>query len=623
MRHFQLLTVVMFLVTKVVIAQELKCGTPSPSYNEVEAITSKIHKFKLLHKSGMDSTIAYVPIYPWLIYKADGTGSLTMMDICKGMVAANQFYYKAGIQFYICGGTYMYEDSFYNLRSEDDHLLYAVNGAINMYFPYSATLGGSAVGGYSYYGPASNKIVIIYSHADNERTFVHELGHFFGLMHTFDTGYGREFVSGKNCLTAGDLICDTPADPGGQPGYSVNGCEYTGTTLDPEGNAYHPFLEDAMAYNFCGSELTPEQLQRIKDTYHTFLSGLNCNAFLQTEAPTNLIGQKINNKIVLNWVDNSTMEIGYIIERSTNDTSHFYSIGVVEPDVTSFTDNFAPADTACFYRIKPTNAFHSFSNIIRVNTGLSYCKPIYADKDCFPAIYMDGFVLKNNNQTIISNDNNGCSGINYSDYSMSTVILYPSSTYNFTTRMGKNPDGTFQLQYLAIFIDYNMNGSFEDPGEMVYKSTSADCKYLMSGSFTIPNDAIMGETRLRIRSQDYWSDGQVKDPCVRANGGEVEDYTIAIGSSTTDMPYSREQDAGIRISPNPFKEEFQIWIPPSTGLINLAIFSSNGKLVFENTMTAKETTIHMNGLKSGLYFLKISNSKFCNTRKIIKQNPEN
>ena len=48
----------------------------------------------------------------------------------------------------------------------------------------------------------------------------HELGHYFSLLHIngiwmFNEEFPRELVSGEECGFRGDLICDTP----GQPGY--------------------------------------------------------------------------------------------------------------------------------------------------------------------------------------------------------------------------------------------------------------------------------------------------------------------------------------------------------------------------------------------------------------------
>ena len=52
--------------------------------------------------------------------------------------------------------------------------------------------------------------------------FPHELGHFFSLFHIegiwmFNNEFKREYVNGEECEIRGDLICDTP----GQPGYSI------------------------------------------------------------------------------------------------------------------------------------------------------------------------------------------------------------------------------------------------------------------------------------------------------------------------------------------------------------------------------------------------------------------
>ena len=52
--------------------------------------------------------------------------------------------------------------------------------------------------------------------------FPHELGHYFSLFHIegiwmFNEDFKREFVNREECEIRGDLICDTP----GQPGYSI------------------------------------------------------------------------------------------------------------------------------------------------------------------------------------------------------------------------------------------------------------------------------------------------------------------------------------------------------------------------------------------------------------------
>jgi len=87
---------------------------------------------------------------------------------------------------------------------------------------------------------------------------IHELGHYFGLHHTHQTYFGEELVDGSNCETAGDLICDTPADPNLLTNWS---CVYEGTLADENGALYQPDMTNHMSYSrhFCRSSFTEQQ----------------------------------------------------------------------------------------------------------------------------------------------------------------------------------------------------------------------------------------------------------------------------------------------------------------------------------------------------------------------------
>ncbi|MBO9564304.1 MAG: T9SS type A sorting domain-containing protein [Niastella sp.] len=511
------------------LAQHLPCGTVSPSIKEMNAFTERLQQASLKRNARVaGDPVIYIPIKPWLIRKTDGTGWLTEAQVMRGLAAANQYFIKAGFQFYFCGTFgYINNDRFYELHNEDDPLLPTVPGVINLYYTYRAFLGGGEVGGYTYLpSNINNKIAIIYNHADNERTFVHELGHYFGLIHTFETFYGKELVSGANCTTTGDYVCDTPADPGGQPGYTVNNCIYTGTILDPEGRPYNPLLYNAMAFNYCGSDLTKGQHERMRNSYAAALTGLTCSS-PAVNAPTNLTGVLNGGQVQLTWTDNATNELGYLIERADSATGDFYSIAFVPANTTTFADEFAPAFHNCKYRIKPVNTPASFSNEVNVNTGLSYCRPHYANKDCTPALYMDDYTISRNGVKLLENLASGCPGDNHSDFTSKTVELVRGFTYDFSIRMGRNPDQTYQKQYTGIFIDFNQDGDWSDAGELVYQGDQST-PFIVNGNFSIPTDAKPGITRMRVRSQDYWDDYPVKDPCERREWGEAEDYTVII-----------------------------------------------------------------------------------------------
>jgi hypothetical protein len=98
------------------------------------------------------------------------------------------------------------------------------------------------------------------------------LGSFFGLLNTYESIGGQEFVDGSNCLLAGDVICDTYADPGGLPVYINDNCQYLGSTMDPNGEYYLPTVANIMSDSpdNCKCIFTLEQYRRMKYYFKNF-----------------------------------------------------------------------------------------------------------------------------------------------------------------------------------------------------------------------------------------------------------------------------------------------------------------------------------------------------------------
>ena len=94
-----------------------------------------------------------------------------------------------------------------------------------------------------------------------------------------------------------------------------------------------------------------------------------------------------------------------------------------------------------------------------------------------------------------------------------------------TSQITVNLAGGFAADQTIVWIDFNQNGSFSDPGEQVFTSANSAGPHI--GNITIPATALQGNTRMRVRMHDT-SLGGNNTPCGTSTYGQVEDYTVNI-----------------------------------------------------------------------------------------------
>jgi PKD repeat protein len=117
---------------------------------------------------------------------------------------------------------------------------------------------------------------------------------------------------------------------------------------------------------------------------------------------------------------------------------------------------------------------------------------------------------------------NSSGGSNYTDFtnltayvtagenvSVSLTPVFPSSTYT---------------EYWKIWIDYNVDGDFGDPGEEVFSAGGSTTT--VTGNFTVAS--VTATTRMRVSMK--WNSAPTS--CESFSYGEVEDYTIDISGGS-------------------------------------------------------------------------------------------
>ena len=111
--------------------------------------------------------------------------------------------------------------------------------------------------------------------------------------------------------------------------------------------------------------------------------------------------------------------------------------------------------------------------------------------------------------------------------------MEPGLTYNFSLS-SLQAVGTFGNS-MAIYIDYNRNGLFNDPGEKVYAATITTLgAHTETGSFIVPANAATGVTRMRVMCNE----GLITSPTQTFSWGEYEEYTINIAPAITLVTWS-------------------------------------------------------------------------------------
>jgi hypothetical protein len=196
--------------------------------------------------------------------------NITQAQINTGLATLNADFSPICLSFSICKQDTIYNYKYYQFNNPEEiaevHQVYEVKSIINVYI-VGGIIPAPEAGFASFTG---NYMVLSHRCVTDGKCWSHEMGHFFSLFHTFETASGAELVNGSNCTTAGDLICDTPADINPAP---VNGaCQWSGVYKDANLQLYTPIIGNIMSYHpsVCKTPFTVGQLNRMLNYFISY-----------------------------------------------------------------------------------------------------------------------------------------------------------------------------------------------------------------------------------------------------------------------------------------------------------------------------------------------------------------
>lgn len=251
MRHLSFIAILLAVFTTAIAQQRnTMCGTVVD-----EAFKAK---YAARDRSGYDEInpgqragIRWVPVYYHLITKDDGKGGPSLKKTFESHCELNAAYQPFNIGFYIAGidtikstQLWLYENDWLGYQAFNQ---YNVDNVCNIYINGNLPgLCGFATFPGSFSQSGGGLFLSINCIGAGTNTIQHEMGHYLGLMHTFEMSYGQEYVNGSNCATKGDLFCDTPADflDDRTP------CPYNGNQTDDIGGLYRTVIDETLYMSY-------------------------------------------------------------------------------------------------------------------------------------------------------------------------------------------------------------------------------------------------------------------------------------------------------------------------------------------------------------------------------------
>lgn len=394
---------------------------------------------------------------------------------------------------------------------------------------------GCGVAGYAYtagahgeiYDGVVNEAAYFGSSTDNSKVHIHEVGHYLNLYHTFE-GECTE----TDCLTGGDLVCDTPPDAGTT---AVN-CTVSGTANTCSNDATitnSPFVSDVqdiyenyMDYGYlqCQNTFTPDQTTRMRSA----LTGTRASLLSSQGCVTPAVP-------VSNFTSNSTlgcqgMTVNFTDVSTNGTTSWNWTFPGGTPSSSTDSKPSIVYNTPGSYSVTlvASNSIGTGSTETKADYIITYDDPASACSISSTNVNTSGpnYGVGIYNVTLESINNSSAGtvtdGVIYIDNTCDNVAnLDPSTSYSLSIT-----PGSANNENIKAYIDFNDNGDFTDSGEEIFSATAVNSQttQIFSTAVTPTMDKL-----LTMRVVSDFVNFSVSS-CNTPTNGQVEDYGIYFAS---------------------------------------------------------------------------------------------
>jgi len=328
--------------------------------------------------------------------------------------------------------------------------------------------------------------------------------------------------------------------------------------------------------------------------------------------PTGLQGTSpAFDQIMLEWVDNSTNEAGFIIEKKVNDD--FEIIALVDAEVTSFLDSKLNAATAYEYRILAYNALGEsiYTNTVSVTTTEAPAQVAFNGPHTIPG------------QLQVENFNEGGQNISYYDLEEENRGGEYRTKAWVDLEIATDEGGGHNIGYVTDGEWLNYNISQVKAGEYVLairqasNSTTNDTKRI---DFLLDNNLLGSLTPEITGGWQEWRTIYLENIAVEESSDAVlqllftgsgfninwiEFVEVGVVTGTNDLP----QQEWINVFYNSNDDQINVALQELSKSIRIKVYDLNGKVFHDEKFTNfKNGAISAVAMPRGVYVVKaISN----------------